>query len=101
MKSRPVEAAVAALVLLISCSLPAFAGQAEGTRTASPHEYTVAIRPALWIVFVDGEIADEGPTGNAAKVSLNDDLGFTDPYPSFFWAKQTYGWAGMISGLQE
>ena len=83
MRLRPVDAAFATLILLVPCPLPAHAGQPEGARTASPHEYTVAIRPAVWIVFVDGEIADEGPTGNAVQVSLDDDLGFNDPYPSF------------------
>ena len=83
MKLRPVDAAFATFILLIPCSLPAHAGQPEGIRTASPHEYTVAIRPAVWIIFVDGEIADEGPQGNAVQVSLDDDLGFKDPYPSF------------------
>ena len=83
MSLRPVDVAFATLIPLITCSLPAHAGQPEGTRTASPHEYTVAIRPAVWIVFVDGEIADEGPLGNAARVSITDDLGFDDPYPSF------------------
>jgi hypothetical protein len=43
MRLRFVDAAFATLIPLIPNALPAQAAQPEGPRTASPHEYTVAM----------------------------------------------------------
>jgi hypothetical protein len=83
MMSRSVSTALVTLVLLLPCYFPAHAGQEEGAGTASPHDYTVAIRPSVWFVSVKGKIADKGPRGNPVRVKIDDDLGFEDPFASF------------------
>ena len=49
----------------------------------SAHDYTFRVRPGVWLVFVDGEYETTTSLGRNVSVSIDSDLGYNDPYPSF------------------
>ena len=49
----------------------------------SIHDYTFRVRPGVWLVFVDGEYETKTSFGRDVSVSIDGDLGYDDPYPSF------------------
>ena len=49
----------------------------------SAHDYTVRLRPAAWLVFVEGEYQTKNFLNQDVAVALSGDLGYDDPYPTF------------------
>jgi hypothetical protein len=67
----------------------------------SAHEYVVLIRPTLWLVFVEGEYRTEARGGQKLSLTIDGDLGYNDPYPTFSgevnfrWGKHDFSIIGM------
>jgi hypothetical protein len=49
----------------------------------SAHDYTFRVRPGVWLVFVDGEYKTTTSFGRNVSVSIDGDLRYNDPYPTF------------------
>jgi hypothetical protein len=46
----------------------------------SVHDYTVSLRGAVWLTWIDGEVKDtSGRAGDFDTIRIDDDLGFDDP----------------------
>ena len=86
-------AGLSTLVVLLAAAGFAQAQESSDTDAApsrpngtekSPHDYTVSVRAAAWITWVDGEVEDtSGRAGNVDTVDIDDDLGFDDPTTQF------------------
>mgnify|MGYP000607417889 CR=1 FL=1 len=86
-EGRPPAACVLGVLLLLA------AGGAEAEEPGKAavalegafarHDYTVKLRPAAWMVFVEGDYETQGPFGVPVSVGVRQDLGYDDPYPSF------------------
>ena len=91
----------------------AAAGEAKGSGTSdkkdrySTHNYTWRLLPAAWFVFVEGEYGTENSLGRSVSVTLNGDLGYDDPYPtfngeaSFRWGKHDFWITGLAFDQSE
>ncbi len=49
----------------------------------SAHDYKVRFRPAVWSVFVEGEFETVNSRNQSVSVTIDGDLGYDDPYPTF------------------
>jgi hypothetical protein len=83
-----------ALIASIACAvfitgLPPTAGVAKGAEDSeepgrhSIHDYVFRIRPGGWFVYVEGEYETKTSSGRNVSVSIDGDLGYDDPYPTF------------------
>ena len=61
-------------------------GSSEGETVASTahlHDYSIRIRPAVWIVNVDGGYETEAGGGRNLSIRVDGDLGYDETYPTF------------------
>ena len=89
------------------------AGETKGSETSdnkdkySAHDYTARLRPAVWLVFVEGEYETVTPLGRSVSVAIDGDLGYDDPYPtfngeaSFRWGKHDFWITGVAFDQSE
>ncbi len=89
------------------------AGETKGSETSdkkdrySAHDYTARFRPAVWSVFVEGEYETVTPLGRSVSVTIDGDLGYDDPYPTFNgeasvrWGKHDFWITGIAFDQSE
>ncbi len=89
------------------------AGETKGSETSgkkdkySTHDYTARLRPAAWFVFVEGEYETVTSLGTSVSVTIDGDLGYNDPYPTFAgeasvrWGKHDFWITGVAFDQSE
>ncbi len=98
---------------LVITSFAWAAGETKGFETSvkkveySAHDYTARFRPAIWSVFVEGEYETVTPLGRNVSVTIDGDLGYDDPYPTFTgeasvrWGKHDFWITGIAFDQSE
>ncbi len=73
----------------------------------SAHDYTARLRLAVWSVFVEGEYETVTSRGRSVSATVDGDLGYDDPYPtfngeaSFRWGKHDFWITGVAFDQSE
>ncbi len=98
---------------LFITSLAWAAGETKASETSdkkgkySAHDYTVRLRPTVWSVFVEGEYKTVTSLGRSVSVTIDGDLGYDNPYPtfngevSFRWGKHDFWITGAAFDQSE
>ena len=73
----------------------------------SVHDYTVRLRPGVWLAFVEGEYKTVTSRGRDVSITIDGDLGYDKPYETFQgeaslrWRRHDFWITGMAFDQSE